>query len=277
MSTPQKALRLPNSLKKASSRNRTYKVVFEIVQKTAKYLKANLGKVKKVGFKGAFNIVTEVDRKTERIIIDTLKKRFPGDGFLSEEAGLEEGTTGRKWVIDPLDGTTNYAHGFPIYAVSIALEENGKPVFGAVFNPERDELFTAERNRGARLNGKPIRVSYTPTLEKSLLATGFSYKIKELKDNNIAHFEDFLFASQAVRRPGSASLDLCYVACGRLDGFWELELNPWDTAAGWLIVEEAGGEVTTFNGGRYSHYIKEIVASNGKIHKEMCQLLTAKK
>lgn len=138
-------------------------------------------------------------------------------------------------------------------------------------------MFTAEINRGARLNGKSIRVSHTPDLKRSLLATGFSYNIKELKDNNIAHFEDFLFASQAVRRPGSASLDLCYVACGRLDGFWELELNPWDTAAGWLIVKEAGGEVTTFNGGRYSHYLKEILASNGKIHKEMCRILTARK
>lgn len=228
-------------------------------------------------FKDAFNIVTEVDRKTEEIIIKILKKHFPGDSFLSEEAGNEEGASGRKWVIDPLDGTTNYAHGFPVYAISIALEENGKPLFGAVFDPERDELFTAERGRGARLNGKPIKVSETTKLEKSLLATGFSYKLRELKDNNIAHFEDFLFASQAVRRPGSASLDLCYVACGRFDGFWELELNPWDTAAGWLIVKEAGGEVTTFNGGRYNPYIKEIVASNGKIHKEMSRILTARK
>ncbi|MDP3786955.1 MAG: inositol monophosphatase family protein [Candidatus Omnitrophota bacterium] len=251
--------------------------MLEIVRKSGDYLKDNLGKVKKISFKGDFNLVTEVDQKTEEIVIKTLRKYFPGDGFLSEEAGSEEGTTGRKWVIDPLDGTTNYAHGFPVYAVSIALEENGKPVFGAVFNPERDELFTAEINRGARLNGKSIRVSHTPDLKRSLLATGFSYNIKELKDNNIAHFEDFLFASQAVRRPGSASLDLCYVACGRLDGFWELELNPWDTAAGWLIVKEAGGEVTTFNGGRYSHYLKEILASNGKIHKEMCRILTARK
>lgn len=228
-----------------------------------------------MSFKGAFNIVTEVDRKTEEIIIKTLKKHFPGDGFLSEEAGNEEGASGRKWIIDPLDGTTNYAHGFPVYAVSIALEEEkGKPVFGAVFNPERDELFTAERGGGARLNGKPIRVSDVSKLEKSLLATGFSYKINELKDNNVAHFEDFLFVSQAVRRPGSASLDLCYVACGRLDGFWELELSPWDTAAGWLIVKEAGGEATTFNGGRYNHYIKEILASNRKIHKEMSRILT---
>lgn len=251
--------------------------VIEIVQKSAGYLKNNLGKVKKIGFKSAFNLVTEVDRKTEDIIIKTLRKHFPGDGFLSEEFGKEKGTTGRKWVIDPLDGTTNYAHGFPVYAISIALEENDKPIFGVVFNPERDELFTAERNRGARLNGKPIRVSDTSKLDKSLLATGFSYKLRELKDNNITHFEDFLFASQAVRRPGSASLDLCYVACGRFDGFWELELNPWDTAAGWLIVEEAGGEVTTFNGGRYNHYIKEILASNGKIHKEMSRILTARK
>lgn len=268
---------MPNFPKRESSHSRTNKAVIEIVHKTAEYLKSNLGRVKKISFKGAFNLVTEVDRKTEEIIIKTLKKHFPGDGFLSEEAGSREGNTGRKWVIDPLDGTTNYAHGFPVYAVSIALEENGKPLFGAVFDPERDELFTAERGWGARLNGKLIKVSETTKLEKSLLATGFSYKFRELKDNNIAHFEDFLFASQAVRRPGSASLDLCYVACGRFDGFWELELNPWDTAAGWLIVEEAGGEVTTFNRGGYNHYIKEILASNGKIHKEMSRILTARK
>jgi myo-inositol-1(or 4)-monophosphatase len=263
--------------KKESSNNQTDKAVFEIVRKTAKYLKDNLGRVKRIDFKGAFNMVTEVDRKTEEIVIKTLRKHFPGDGFLSEEAGGKEGTTGRKWVIDPLDGTTNYAHGFPFYAVSIALEENGKPVFGAVFDPERNELFSAHKGRGAYLNGKPIKVSGVSKLEKSLLATGFSYKIADLKDNNICHFTNLLFASQAVRRAGSASLDLCYVACGRFDGFWELELNPWDTAAAWLIVKEAGGEVTTFSGTPYSHYLKEILATNGKIHKEMSQVLIAEK
>jgi len=188
-----------------------------------------------------------------------------------------KGKNSRKWIVDPLDGTTNYVHGFPFYAVSVALEEDSRPAFGMVFDPERNEIFSACKGHGAYLNNKPIKVSGVTELKKSLLSTGFSYKIAELEDNNIGHFQDFLFASQAVRRPGSASLDLCYVACGRFDGFWEMELNPWDTAAAWLIVKEAGGEVTTFDGGKYSHYLNEILASNGKIHKEMSQILTAVK
>jgi len=249
-----------------------------MVQRSAEYLRINLGKVKKIGFKAeAINLVTEVDRKTEEIVIGILKKYFPEDSFLSEESAELKGKSGRKWIIDPLDGTTNYVHGFPFYAVSIALEEDGQPAFGTVFDPERNEVFLAWKGHGAYLNNKPIKVSGISELKKSLLSTGFSYKIAELEDNNIGHFKDFLFASQAVRRPGSASLDLCYVACGRFDGFWEMELNPWDTAAAWLIVKEAGGEVTTFKGKKYSPYLNEILASNGKIHKEMSRILTAKK
>jgi myo-inositol-1(or 4)-monophosphatase len=214
-----------------------------------------------------------VDRNTEEIVISVLKKYFPEDGFLSEESGELKGKSGRKGIIDPLDGTTNYVHGFPFYAVSVALEEDGQPAFGMVFDPERNEVFTACKGHGAYLNHKPIMVSGVSKLKQSLLSTGFSYKIASLKDNNLVHFEDLLFASQAVRRAGSASLDLCYVACGRFDGFWEMELNPWDTAAAWLIVKEAGGEVTTFNGGRYNHYLKQILASNGKIHKDMSRIL----
>lgn len=218
-----------------------------------------------------------MDRKTEEIVISVLKKYFPKDGFLSEESAELKGENGRKWIIDPLDGTTNYVHGFPFYAVSIALEVDGQPAFGAVFDPERGEVFSARKDNGAYLNKRRIRVSGVAKLKKSLLSTGFSYKIADLRDNNIGHFEDFLFASQAVRRPGSASLDLCYVACGRFDGFWEMGLNPWDTAAAWLIVKEAGGEVTAFNGGTYNPYLKEIAASNGKIHKEMLRILAARK
>jgi len=182
-----------------------------------------------------------------------------------------------KWVIDPIDGTTNFAHGFPFYAISVALENNKKPILGIIYDPERKELFCAERGRGACLNGKPIKVSGQKDLKKSLLMTGFSYKLGKSMEENLVHFRNFLITSQAVRRSGSASLDLCHVACGRLDGFWELDLNPWDTAAGCLIVKEAGGEVTTFSGNQYNHYLKEILASNGKIHSQMVKILSKKK
>lgn len=254
-------------------KSRIKDVSIEIVLKTGKFLKNNLGKVRKTKLKGAINLVTDIDRRAEEMIIKALQRYFPADGFLSEEIGEIKGKSNFRWVLDPLDGTTNYVHAFPFYAISIALEEKGRPIFGLVYDPERNELFSAELNCGAYLNDKTIRVSRTSQLSKSLLATGFSYKIRELKDNNISHFKDFLFTAQAVRRAGSASLDLCYVACGRFDGFWELELNPWDTAAGWLIVEEAGGKVTTFSGGNYNYYLKEILASNGRIHKKMSQIL----
>lgn len=255
-------------------KNRIEKASVEIVLKTGRYLKDNLGKIKETQFKSAINLVTNIDHKAEEMIIGGLKKYFPEHGFLSEEIGEIKGNSEFRWILDPLDGTTNYAHCFPFYAISLALEKDGKPMFGLVYDPERNELFSAELNRGAYLNNNPIKVSVISDLEKSLLATGFSYKIRESKDNNISHFKDFLLTSQAVRRAGSASLDLCYVACGRFDGFWELDLNPWDTAAGWLIIEEAGGVVTAFNGESYNFYLKEILASNGKIHKKMSQILT---
>lgn len=256
-------------------KNGIKEVAVEVVLKAGKYLKENLGKIKETKFKGsAINIVTDIDRKAEKLVINSLQRRFPEHGFLSEEIGEVRGESDLKWILDPLDGTTNYAHRFPFYAISLALEKKGKIILGLVLDPEHNELFSAELNHGAYLNGKRIRVSKVSELDRSLLATGFSYKLRELKDNNISHFKDFLFAAQAVRRAGSASLDLCYVACGRFDGFWELELNPWDTAAGWLIITEAGGKVTTFNGDKYNYNIKEILASNGKIHGKMSQILT---
>ncbi|KPK42465.1 MAG: hypothetical protein AMJ78_02290 [Omnitrophica WOR_2 bacterium SM23_29] len=254
--------------------NHTEEIAIDIILKTGKYLKKNLGKIKEIKFKdAAVNLVTDIDRKAEEMVLSGLKRYFSDDCFLSEEIGEIKGGSKRKWILDPLDGTTNYAHGFPFYTISLALEDDGRPILGLVLDPERNELFSARQNSGAYLNGERIKVSDISELNKSLLATGFSYKIRVSKDNNISHFKDFLFTSQAVRRAGSASLDLCYVACGRFDGFWELDLNPWDTAAGWLIIEEAGGKVTDLSGKKYNHYLKEVLASNGKIHEKMSQIL----
>lgn len=247
-----------------------------IVLKAGKYLKNNSNKIKKISFKGAINLVTNVDHEVEDILIGSLRGRFPGIGILSEESGKIDYDCGLTWVIDPIDGTTNFAHGFPFYAISVALEKAGKPVLGIVYNPEHNEFFYAEKGKGAFLNGKPIKVSRQKELKKSLLMTGFSYKLGKSMEDNLVHFRNFLISSQALRRAGCASLDLCYVACGRLEGFWELDLFRWDTAAGWLIVKEAGGEVTDFTGDPYSHACNKILATNGKIHKQMIKILSGK-
>ena len=259
---------MKNSFKKDACR---------IVLKAGKYLKENSKKIKSIAFKGSINLVTNVDHEVEGMLIGSLRKAFPETGFLSEEIGEIKANSDLKWVIDPIDGTTNFAHGFPFYAISVALEKDKKPILGIVYDPVRQELFCAERGRGAFLNGEPIKVSMQKDLKKALLMTGFSYKLGKSMESNLVHFRNFLISSQAVRRAGSASLDLCCVACGRLDGFWELDLNPWDTAAACLIVKEAGGEVTTFSGKPYSHYLKEILASNGKIHRQMSKILSKKR
>jgi len=178
-----------------------------------------------------------------------------------------------KWIIDPLDGTTNFAHGYPFYCVSIAVEEKGEIVCGAVYDPVREEMFSAARGAGAYRNGERLKVSNVDRLSQALLITGFPYNFRERLDTVIRQFGKFLVASQAVRRGGSAALDLCYVASGRLDGFWELYLQPWDTAAGHVILEEAGGRVTDFKGGPFSIYNKETLASNGLLHDEMRAVL----
>jgi myo-inositol-1(or 4)-monophosphatase len=245
-----------------------------IVLKAGKYLKDNSKKIKSISFKWSINLVTNVDREVEAILIGSLHKAFPDIGFLSEEAGKINYNSGLRWVIDPIDGTTNFAHGFPFYAISVALEKAGKPVLGIVYNPEHDEFFYAEKGKGAFLNGKPIKVSSQKELKKSLLMTGFSYNLGKSMEANLVHFRNFLLASQAVRRAGSASLDLCYVACGRLEGFWELDLFPWDTAAGWLIVKEAGGEVTDFSGKQFNNNSRQILATNAKIHRQMLKILS---
>ncbi len=223
--------------------------------------------------KGEIDLVTEVDHKAEALILSRIRKAFPEHAIVSEESLPEAERGAFTWIIDPLDGTTNYAHGFPVFCVSIGLEIDRELAWGIVYNPVLDEVFIAQRDRGAKLNGKAIHVSSSNQLGESLLATGFPYDLRESEDNNLDHFRDFAYRSRAIRRAGSAALDLCYVAAGRFDGFWELKLRPWDCAAGYLMVREAGGTVTNFRGERGSVYDRQSVASNGRIHQEMLSVL----
>lgn len=225
--------------------------------------------------KGDINLVTEADLASEAMIIERIKSYYPKHSILAEEAGeavIIGGDNTWKWIIDPLDGTTNYAHGYPCFAVTIALEHDGEIVIGVTFDPTRDELFAAEKGGGATLNGKPIRVSAAENLGDSLICTGFPYDFKR-KDDFARHLTQFLVSSRGVRRDGSAAIDLAYVACGRFDGFWEEGLNPWDLAAGKLLIEEAGGWVTNYDGSAFSIYSPPICASNGRIHSEMLAVL----
>jgi len=228
---------------------------------------------KLVEFKGHANLVTIADKKSEELIIGGILSRYPSHSILAEESGATQSGAAVKWIIDPLDGTTNFAHGYPFYCVSIAVEEKGEIVCGAVYDPVREEMFSAARGAGAYRNGERLKVSNVDRLSQALLITGFPYNFRERVDTVIRQFGRFLVASQAVRRGGSAALDLCYVASGRLDGFWELYLQPWDTAAGHVILEEAGGRVTDFEGGPFSIYKKETLASNGLLHDEMRSVL----
>lgn len=229
----------------------------------------HLGKPLDVEFKGDADLVTKADRLSENTIVTIIRTAYPDHQILAEEGTNREGTSEYRWIIDPLDGTTNYAHSFPCFAVSIGLEAAGKMVAGVVYDPVRDECFTAMDGSGACLNGNPIHVSDTGSLDRALLATGFPYDRRENPDNYLALFRKFMIKAQEVRRPGSASIDLCYVASGRLDGFWECKLKPWDVAAATVIVREAGGRMSDFNGNRFSIYGNETLASNGRIHDEM--------
>ncbi len=223
--------------------------------------------------KGEINLVTDVDIACQEKIISMIKERFPEDDIIAEEQSNSFEGNKNRWIVDPIDGTTNYAHGYPFFCTSIAYELKGMIVAGVVYNPVMDELFFAAHGKGAYLNGNRIAVSSVANLKKSLLSTGFPYDIKTNPDNNINHFVDFLYEAQAVRRDGSAALNLSYVACGRFDGFWELQLNPWDLAAGALIVEEAGGIITGIDGGPFSVYGGGVLASNGLIHKPMAAVI----
>lgn len=250
------------------------KVAVETAKKAGLLLRENLGHAGRIEYKGAVDIVTELDKRSEALIIGEIKKAFPDHGVLAEESDEIAARSPYRWIIDPIDGTTNYAHGFPFFCVSIAFEADGMVEFGAIYDPMLGELFTAERGKGAFLNGKKIEVSEIDSLDKGLLATGFPYDLRQSKDNNLGHFANFSLRAQAIRRAGSAALDLAYVACGRFDGFWELKLKPWDVASAALLVEEAGGKITDFGGGQFSIYGKECLASNGLIHGRMIEILS---
>lgn len=250
------------------------KIAIDAALKAGGYIRRNIGKVEGIRYKGEINIVTDIDKKSEGIIVNTIRKAYPSHNFLAEEEKYTRRDLDFTWIIDPLDGTTNFLHGFPFFCVSIALVHHHNITVGVVYDPTSQELFYAEQNKGAFLNNNRIRVSKTRSIKKALVATGFAYNVKRVRNNNIGNFIKFMKASQAVRRAGSAALDLCYVACGRFDGFWELYLHPWDTAAGLLIVEEASGKITKFDGSKYSIYDKEILASNSKIHSQMIKILS---
>jgi len=241
--------------------------------KAGKLLREHIKEKREVSYKGEIDLVTEMDRISEKMIVKTILEAYPDHGILAEEGAQIANSSGYLWVIDPIDGTTNYAHGYPSFSVSIGLEFAGNVIVGAVYDPMRDELFSAVRGKGAHLNGEPLSVSKNELLIRSLLATGFPYDRAANKDNNLNCFNAMIMVSQEIRRSGSASLDLCAVAAGRLDGYWELKLRPWDVAAGCLIVREAGGTVSDLTGERFSIYDREIVASNGLIHGHMLGIL----
>ena len=245
----------------------------KVARKAGKLLKENFDVSRKVHYKGTVDLVTNFDRQSQGLICQELSSRFPGHDFLAEEGINEQRGSEYCWIIDPLDGTTNYAHHFPVFSVSIALEYRKEIILGVVYDPMRDEMFSAFKGGGAFLNGKKVKVSSINVLNQSLLATGFPYDIRETEVNNIDHFSNFALRTQAVRRCGSAALDLCYVGCSRFDGFWELKLHPWDVAAGSLIVQEAGGVVSDFKNGSLNIFGTEVLASNGKIHEEMINVL----
>lgn len=226
-----------------------------------------------IRFKGDINLVTEADKMSENLIISAIRHKFPDHGILSEESPAILSKSSIRWIIDPLDGTTNYAHGYPIFCISIALEKDGIMILGVVYDPTRQDTFVAARGGGAYLNGKSLRVSQTSELTHSLLATGFPYDIRESDENNLNYFNVMAKEAQAVRRDGSAALNLSYVAAGRFDGFWELKLQPWDMAAGCLLVEEAGGKITNIKGDSWDLSSYDIIVSNGRIHEQMLAAL----
>lgn len=230
----------------------------------------------RVDRKSAIDLVTEVDVEVERQFRAMIAERFPDHDVLAEElgAGARPGASHR-WIFDPIDGTTNFAHGVPIFCAALALEIDGEVVLGAVYDPNRRELFTAERGVGAWLNGAPLRVSATAAMIEALLVTGFPYSVHQELDAVVALFRDFVGRARAIRRLGSAAIDLCWVAAGRMDAFWEAGLQPWDAAAAALIVTEAGGRVSAFDGGPWTPYLPTIVASNGHIHDGMLEVLAS--
>ncbi len=224
-------------------------------------------------YKGAIDLITEADRASEELILDRIRAAFPDHAILSEESGADKKAGPYTWIVDPLDGTTNFAHGYPHFSVTMALQVDDAIELGVTYDPLRDELFSARRGQGAHLNDRLIHVSATPLLDRALLSTGFPYDRRTNPHNNARQFVDFMLRSQGVLRVGSAALDLAYVANGRLDGFWEFRLNAWDTAAGVLLVNEAGGHVSDPSGVALHSWVRDVVASNGLIQDEMLGVL----
>ena len=222
----------------------------------------------KIEYKGEADLVTIADRKSEALIRERIRQQWPSHDVLGEEGGLHDTGSEYRWYVDPLDGTTNFAHGFPVFCVSLALEYKGQVIAGVILDPTRDELFAAEKGSGAYLNDQPMHVSKTSNLAECLVATGFPSH-KRHKNPNIFFYHQITLHTHGVRRAGSAALDLCCVACGRFEAFWEFKLNPWDTAAGVLMVEEAGGKVTDFGGGQFQLDSRETLATNSLVHEPM--------
>ena len=250
------------------------RVAVEAARAAGHLLLAEMDGPRRIASKGSpIDLVTEMDARAEALIVDRLRGAFPDDAVLTEEAGLHPGRSGRRWIVDPLDGTTNYAHGLPVFAVAIALEVDGRLTLGVAFDPTRGELFVASRGGGATLNDRPLAVSTTADLDRSLLTTGFPYDIRETADTNLREYGVFSLRARAVRRMGSAVIDLAWVAAGRFDGYWELRLGPWDAAAGALLVEEAGGRVTGLDAGPLDLAAPSIVATNGRIHDAVLAVL----
>ena len=249
-------------------------IATEAAIEAGRYIKKRLGNIDRIDYKSAFNIVTDVDQSSEKLIVERIKKTFPDDSLVAEEgSGAGQEPSKRCWFIDPLDGTTNFTHSYPFFAVSIGFAHADEMVVGVVYNPVSEEMFVAVKGQGAFLNDSPLRVSTVADIEASLLATGFPADTATAKFNNLEIFQELTNKTHGVRRDGSAALDLCYVASGRLDAFWEMKLSPWDVAAGSLIVEEAGGKVTNLVSGPFDKYSGHILASNGLIHNDVVQIL----
>lgn len=247
--------------------------LFPVVREVGKFLLQSLGNAQSIQLKGPANLVTEMDRRSEAHLIQAIRARYPDHAILSEEAGALAGGSGQpEWILDPIDGTTNYVHGLPYFCVAVALRRGLQLQAGLVYYPYVDDLYWAERGGGAFLNGKPLRVSATPLLADALLATGFPSDLSRAPDTNVEHFLALMPKTRAIRRLGSASLDLCNVAAGRLDGSWQPTMLIWDVAPGAIIVEEAGGQVTDF-AGQAGAYEGNIAASNGKIHAALVEVL----
>lgn len=264
----------------AAFENRLTKTAGEIAREAGGLLlRRHLGRGRKIftiEAKGtAIDLVTDVDRKAENLITSRIDRFYPEHAIVSEEAGSKSTGSEYTWYIDPIDGTTNFVHGYPFFAVSIGIERAGRMIAGCVYDPVRDEMFSARKGMGARLNNRRISVSRSSRLDESLLATGFPYDVKTSADNNLDLWERFIAEARAIRRDGSAALDLCYVAAGRFDGFWEMKLKPWDLAAGLLMVTEAGGRTSDFSGKPIELFSGEVLADNGRIHGKMLEVLAS--